>query len=253
VAISLNWIEPYIALLKIERPQVRNALNWEAMEEFAEAVEKAHLLRDLRALIITGAENAFSSGGDLKELYNFRTESDGRRLMQGMTQALKRLAALPCPTIAAINGPARGGGAEIALACDLRIMSEDADLGMVHVNIGISPAWGGGLRLLRLVGYSRALEWLTTGYVLSSQEALFHRVANHLAPIGESLNNAVEMARRIAARPPAAVQAIKQMLEAGLNLSSQDAEIYECSIFPALWAAEEHHQLVEMFFNRKKA
>jgi enoyl-CoA hydratase len=206
------------------------------------------LLKDLRALIVTGAENAFSSGGDLKDLYDFRSEQDGRRLMQVMTQALQRLASLPCPTIAAINGPARGGGAEIALACDLRVMAEDADLGMVHVNIGISPAWGGGQRILRLVGYSQALEWLTTGHVLSSEEAFRSRVANRLAPIGESLNNAVEMARKIASRPPAAVQAIKRMLTAGVNSTTSEAESYERSIFPSLWAAEEHHELVEMFF-----
>ena len=252
MSVSLSWIEPNIALIRIERPQVKNALNWKAMEDFAAAVENAHFLRDLRALIITGAENAFSSGGDLRELYDYRSEQDGRRLMEGMTRALQRLAALPCPTIAAINGPARGGGAEIALACDLRIMSEDADLGMVHVNIGISPAWGGGQRILRLVGYSRALEWLTTGHVLSSEEALLHRVANHLAPIGESLNKAVDLARQIAARPPAAVQAIKRMLDAGVNLSTPDAEFFERSIFPGLWAAEEHHQLVELFFSRKR-
>lgn len=253
MSVSLTWIEPYIALIRIERPQVKNALNWKAMEDFASAVEEAHLLKDLRALIVTGAENAFSSGGDLKELYDFRSEQDGRRLMDGMTAALQRLTALPCPTIAAINGPARGGGAEIALACDMRVMSEDADLGMVHINIGISPAWGGGQRILRLVGYSRALEWLTTGHVLSSEEALLHRVANHLAPIGESLNRAVDMARRISARPPAAVQVIKRMLDAGIQLPAPDAESFERSIFPSLWAADEHHQLVEMFFNRKKA
>ncbi|MDX1435253.1 MAG: enoyl-CoA hydratase/isomerase family protein [Anaerolineales bacterium] len=253
MSVSLNWVEPYIALIRIERPHVKNALNWKAMEEFAAAVDQAHLLQDLRALIITGAENAFSSGGDLRELYDFRSEQDGRRLMDGMTAALQRLAALPCPTIAAINGPARGGGAEIALACDMRVMSEDADLGMVHINIGISPAWGGGQRILRLVGYSRALEWLTTGHVLSSEEALLHRVANHLAPIGESVNKAVEMARQISTRPPAAVRAIKRMLGAGINLPVNEAESYERSIFPSLWAAEEHHELVEMFFNRKRS
>jgi enoyl-CoA hydratase len=253
VSVSLNWVESYIALIRIERPQVKNALNWKAMEEFAAAVEQAHLLQDLRALIVTGAENAFSSGGDLRELYNYRSEQDGSRLMDGMTVALQRLAALPCPTIAAINGPARGGGAEIALACDMRVMAEDADLGMVHINIGISPAWGGGQRILRLVGYSRALEWLTTGHVLSSEEALLHRVANHLAPIGESFNKAVDMARQIASRPPAAVQAIKRMLGAGVNMPVQEAEHYERSIFPSLWAAEEHHELVEMFFSRKRS
>lgn len=251
-AVTLKWLESHIGLIQIERPQVRNALNWQAMSEFASAVTEAYQLPDLRALVITGAEKAFSSGGDLKELAEFRTESDGRRLMEGMTRALARLAALPCPTIAAINGPARGGGAEIALACDLRVMAEDADLGMVHINIGISPAWGGGQRLLRLVGYSRALEWLATGYVLSAKEALTHGLVNRLTPIGESLRQAVDLARRIASRPPSAVQAIKRLLCTGVMDPPREAEVVEQEVFPPLWATDEHHALVERFFNRKR-
>ncbi len=252
MTVSLDWIKEHIAVLQIERPKVRNALNWAAMEAFERAVEEAHRLADLRTLIITGAETAFSSGGDLKELSTYRSEADGRRLAEGMTRALQRLVDLPAPTIAAINGAARGGGAEIALACDLRVMAENADLGMVHINIGISPAWGGGQRLMRLVGYSRAIEWLTTGYVLSASEALAHGLVNRLAPLGQSLNNALELAGRIASRPPNAVQAIKRLLQRGVTGPPADAEAEETEEFPSLWAAEKHHELVEMFLNRKR-
>ncbi len=223
------------------------------MEAFSAAIEKAHLISDLKALVLTGTGNAFCSGGDLKELADYNTYADGRRLSEVMSAALKRLMALPFPTIAAMNGPARGGGAEIALACDLRVMAMDADLGLMHINIGITPAWGGGQRLLRLVGYSRALEWLATGRILSATEAMTHGLANRLAPMGEAMQEAMEMARMIASRPSTAVRAIKRILCAGISLSSAAAARIERSEFPTLWADEVHHQLVDKFFQRKRA
>lgn len=252
MSVSLRTLDPNIALIEIDRPRVRNALNWRGMDQFAALIEKAHALPDLRALIVAGRGQAFCSGGDLKELAGYGSADDGWRLSRVMSGALKRLENLPCPTIAAMNGPARGGGAELALACDLRVMAENADLGMMHINIGIAPAWGGGQRLLRMVGYSRALEWLTTGYVLSAEEALAHGLANRLAPVGEALGIALDMARQIAARPPSAVQAIKRFLRAGLALSASAAARLEQAEFPRLWAAEEHHKLVQKFFDRKR-
>ncbi len=169
-----------IGILTINRPHVHNALNWTAMQAFADAIEQAHeaaetIGRGLRALIITGAGPSFVSGGDINELQAYPTRDDGLRLATIMGNALQRLEALPCITIAAINGPARGGGAEIAVACDLRVMDEVADIGFIQVKMGISTAWGGGQRLLRAIGYSRALELLVTGRVISATDALGFR------------------------------------------------------------------------------
>ena len=172
MSVSLKTHQPGIAILQVERPEVRNALDWAAMRAFGEGVEQAHAMPELRALVLSGSARAFIAGGDLKELANYPTRADGAKLSAGMSAALARLEALPCPTIAAMNGPARGGGAEISLACDLRVMAADADLGFVHISLGLTPGWGAGQRLLRLAGYSRALEWLATGRVLSAEEAL---------------------------------------------------------------------------------
>ena len=161
-----------VALLTVDRPEVRNALNPGAMAEFAAAVERAHALPGLLALIVTGAGKAFISGGDVAELRTVTTEADAEKMITLMGNALDRLAALPCLTIAAMEGPARGGGCEIALACDWRVAAEDADLGFVQIRLGITTGWGGASRLYRLVGYPCALDLLTLGRVLSAPEPI---------------------------------------------------------------------------------
>lgn len=120
-----------VAILTVNRPQVRNALNPGAMADFAAAAEQAHAMPILLALIVTG--------GDIAELQTVTTEADAERMITLMGDALDRLAALPCITIAAMEGPARGGGCEIALACDWRVAAEDADLGFVQIRLGRRP------------------------------------------------------------------------------------------------------------------
>jgi enoyl-CoA hydratase len=234
----------------VNRPQARNALDWESMQAFKEAVEQASRIPDLRALVVTGTQSAFIAGGDLKQLSGFPTQADGVRLTQAMTPVLEKLAAMPCPTIAAMNGPARGGGAEVSLACDLRVMAEDADLGWVQVTLGLTPGWGAGQRLVRLVGFPRALEWLASGRILTAQAALQAGLASYLAPSGEALPAALELARQLASQPVQAVRAIKRLLRAGLALQPSGAAAFEQAEFPALWAGEAHQQAVRRFLNK---
>jgi enoyl-CoA hydratase len=248
--VTIESIEGVFALLKVDRPQVRNALNFHAMGDFADCIESAHQMEDLRALILTGEGESFIAGGDLKELHRHVSQSDAENLMKLMGSALNRLEALPCPTIAAINGPARGGGAEIALACDLRVMSADADLGLVQITLGLTPGWGAAGRLLRLVGYSKAVELLMTGQVLGAQEALTCGLINRLAPTGKALDGALELARTISQMPAEAVQAVKRILRAGVMLPAGAAGAVEHAEFPPLWAAEEHQLAVERFLKR---
>ncbi len=249
VILSINTAQ--IGILKVHRPHVRNALSWEAMQAFSDAVETARQA-NLRALIVTGGGQAFIAGGDLKQLADYPTEDDGRRMSRLMTRALHNLEALPFPTIAAINGPARGGGSEVALACDLRIMAENADLGFVQVAWYVTPGWGMGQRLLRLVGYSRALEWLLTGKVLSPQEALEHGLANRVVSKGHALDAALTLAQEIASLPPAVAQSIKEVLRAGVTLPPPTAAKVEHDLFPPLWAADEHVETVLRFKQRNR-
>lgn len=251
MAILLETSYPGIAILRVNRPEVRNALDWEAIDAFGEAIEQAHALPDLGALIVTGTGNTFIAGGDLRVLAGYPSAADGERLSSLMSAFLRRLEALPCPTIAAVNGPARGGGAEISLACDMRILAEDADLGLVQVTLGLSPGWGAGQRLLRMAGYSRALEWLVTGRILNPQEALAYGIANRITPAGMALQSALSLAQDIARQPRSTVAAIKRLLRAGLMLSPDSAAALEQAEFPPLWAAGAHLQAVERFLNRK--
>jgi enoyl-CoA hydratase len=221
------------------------------MQSFAEAVQWAHEEPDLRALIVTGADGAFCAGGDLYQLDGFLHYQDGVRLSAIMTDALTQLRELPVPTLAAMEGAAMGGGAELALACDVRVMAEDAILGLMHVRLGIAPAWGGGQRLLYLVGYARALEWLATGRELNAEEALEYGLANHLAPSGQALPEAMALARAFAEQDPQAVRAIKSFLRAGLRLPAAEAAQVEQKTFPALWAAEAHIKASKRFVARR--
>ena len=253
VDIDFNVDRLGIGMLSINRPHVRNALNWSAMQAFAVIIEKAHAIQDLRALIVTGVGNAFVSGGDLSELQHYPTRSDGLRLATIMGEALKRLDALPCPTVAAINGPARGGGAEIAIACDLRTIAEDADIGFVHTHIGIIPAWGGGQRLLRVVGFAHALELITTGRVLTGKEAVVLGVANILTPVGNALTQAKELCKQIASKPPAAVMAAKRALKYGQSFPQDEALEAERAEFPALWDTDFRRAAVSSFLTKNKS
>jgi enoyl-CoA hydratase len=249
--VELRHLEDGVAGLTLNRPDALNALNWQAMDQFAAAVDRLHERTDLRAVIVHGAGRAFCSGGDLFELHEFPQFEDGLRLATIMGDALDRLESLPCPTIAAIEGPALGGGAEIALACDMRVMAEGATLGMMHVRLAISSAWGGGQRLLRLVGYPLALEWMTIGRVLSAEEARHHGLTSRVVPTGEAVEQARQLAASISRQDADAVRAIKRFLRAGADLPYDQALAAERSEFPKLWAAAAHLKASENFVARK--
>lgn len=241
-----------IGTLKVDRPEVRNALDWDAIDAFGEAVQAAEDSPNLRVMIVTGGGKAFVSGGDLKALQHYPNKEDGLRLATSMGDALAQLQLLPCPTIAAINGPARGGGAEITVACDMSIMAEDADIGFVHTRLGIITAWGGGQRLLREVGYAIALELLTTGRVVKPAEAHQLRLVNRVVPAGEAYVEAKKMAEEIASRPPEAIQAAKRVLRNSIAHPQGDAYMAEREEFPLLWDSEYRRAALETFLNKNK-
>jgi enoyl-CoA hydratase len=238
-----------IATLTINRPSVRNALDWPTMELFAQTIEVI-ASDEPRVLILTGAGGAFCAGGDLSDLHPHSTEEDGQRLSTLMGEALNSLERLPFPTIAAIEGAAVGGGAEIAFACDLRIMAEDAHMQMAQIRLGVMPGWGGGLRLLRLAGYSQAYYWLVTGKRIDAQQALFGGLANELAPVTQAYAQAQALATELAQFNPDALRAIKTALLAGLDQPTDEAQALERSLFPRLWASQAHHQAAEALIKR---
>lgn len=231
-----------IGLLRVNRPQVRNALNWKAQQAFAEVIHQASQNTDLKAFLITGTEGAFMAGGDLKELNHHPSREDGERLASIMGDALNELEKLPVITIAVINGPARGGGSEVAVTCDLRVMSDQATIAFVHARLGLIPGWGGGERLLRLVGYGRAIDLITTTRVVNAQEAVQIGLVNRVIPTENLLEEAYEIARQIIRNHPQSITAYKQLFRQYGELSPQEARKLERDKFVALWDTETRRE-----------
>jgi enoyl-CoA hydratase/carnithine racemase len=240
-----QYADAPIGVLTFNRPERRNALDNEAMQAFSDCT---HTLADapIHALIVTGAgDKAFCSGGDTADLAARRSAEDGAAMSALMGDALLALERLPFPVIAAINGFALGGGSEIAVACDLRVLDETAKLGFVHASRGLIPGWGGGQRLLRLVGYARALELLATARVLDARDAEALGLANQVAPAGAALDAALALAGTLAALDRHAMRAAKMALRAGLTQPYDDALMTERGLFPALWSGETHQRALD--------
>jgi enoyl-CoA hydratase len=228
-----------VVVLTLNRPHVRNAIDTDAMHALAR-VSADLAAQPPRVVIVTGAGGTFCSGGDLADLHTRTGADDARAMNAVMGSALATLEALPCPTIAAIDGYALGGGTEIALACDWRVMSEDARFGMVHAARGLIPGWGGAARLLARVGYARALDVLVSGQVYTAAEALALGLCERVAPPGGALPAALGWAARVAHLPADAVHAAKAVLRAGAAGAAETAAALERDRFAALWAGPAH-------------
>lgn len=249
----LTYHDNGIAILTFNRPAALNALDLEMMAALAQTIQTLAHDPHLRAVVVTGAgESAFSSGGDLTELKDKMTEADGESLSQVMSDALLALERLPVPVIAAINGYALGGGSEIALACDLRVVDEGVRFGLVQIKMALTPGWGAGQRLSRLVGYARAIEILLRGQLMNATDLATLGLANRVAPTGQALTVALALAKEIAEHNSAVVQAIKSLLQAAWQQPYEQALQTEHALFAPLWAGEAHWQAVQRFFQRPK-
>ncbi|MFN8527722.1 MAG: enoyl-CoA hydratase/isomerase family protein [Anaerolineae bacterium] len=250
----LTFRDPGIAVLTFNRPDARNALDLDAMRQFARTVDQLHSEPNLRVVIVTGAgETAFCAGADLVEMSARPSAEDGAAMISLMGDALLHLEQIPVPVIAAINGYALGGGGEVALACDLRVVDETARLGFVQAKRGVIPGWGGGQRLLRQVGYARAMELLLSARTLTpvDLEAL-GLLARPIAPAGKALDAALSFASEIAALDPMVVRATKHLLQTGLTQPYADALTVERSLFPPLWAGDARQQATRAFLERPR-
>lgn len=239
-----------IGVLRVNRPEARNALNWEAQESFAATIAAAGQNPSLRVLIITGTGPAFIAGGDLRELAESGPEA-GERLNRVMTAALAQMARLPVPVIAAINGDAAGGGCEVIAACDLRLAVPDAQLRFVQVRVGLTTGWGGTARLVSLLGASRAMGLLLAGASISTVEAerigLLHRLVPAAEPV---LDAAHAWADKLAALPRDALAATKELVHTAA-VDGRVAESVERERFLELWDRPNHREAVAAFLEKR--
>lgn len=244
-------VQDGIATLQFNRPQARNALNWAAQEQFAEQVQRVAQDDDVRVLILTGRDNAFVSGGDLKELSQGDLKANGQRLSRLMTGALAQMSGLPIPVIAAVNGHAVGGGCEILLACDLRLAAPEARLSFAQVRLGLTTGWGGAARLVNLIGSSRATEILLRGRTLSASEALHVGLLHAVAGEGQDVVGLAQIwAQELAALPAEALAAMKQLLRAAQGADEEDAAQLERRLFNQLWGRPAHREALDAFLGR---
>lgn len=248
------WTDVNIGILQINRPHVRNALNWAAQEQFAQAVEQAARDSRLRVLIITATgDKAFAAGGDVKELAGHPEVAAGVRLNEGMNAALAQLTELPIPVIAAINGDALGGGCEIITACDLRLSAAHARFGFIQVKVALTTGWGGTGRLVRLIGQSRAMELLLTGRIMDAAEAQQIGLIHRILPEGE---NVLAAARGWAAElihlPRPALAAIKHLTYAAGYITPSETYRLESRLFAELWPLTEHLEAMAAFAGKRQ-
>jgi enoyl-CoA hydratase/carnithine racemase len=205
-----------VATICLDRPAKHNALTPEMLAQLEEILIGLDSDREVRVVLVTAAgDRSFCAGADIKRFKALQPLDMWAQWTRRGHRVFDHLAGLRQPTIAAVAGNAYGGGLELALACDLRILADDAALGLTEVGIGTVPGWGGTGRLRKLVGAGRAKEMIFTGEPLTAERALAWGVANQLAPKAEVINTAHALAVKIANRAPIAVQMAKQAIDAG--------------------------------------
>jgi len=242
-----------VATLSINRPKSRNALALQTMAELDQALDQIKRSR-ARVLVIRGAgDKAFCAGGDLKELEHMRSETDAASMAHRMRSTLDRLPQLPIPVIAGLNGDAFGGGAELAIACDVRIAAAHARIGFAQVTLGLMPAWGASERLAALVGRGRALHLLLGGQAIAADDALRMGLVEEVEPSATFDKRLADLATSIASAPAAAIAGIKRSVDSvrpHRNPELADATIEE---FARTWAHPAHWKAVERMDKIRKA
>ncbi|CAI7980900.1 Enoyl-CoA hydratase [Frankia sp. Hr75.2] len=230
-----------LAVITIDRPEARNAISLATMGELEKALDAA---AGAGALVVRGAgDRAFVSGGDLKELAALRTEDEATGMALRMRQICDRIADFPAPVMAALNGHALGGGAEVAVAADIRVAADDIKIGFTQSTLAIMPAWGGAERLADLVGRGRALLLAGTGVTLGAAEAERLGLLDRVLPRAEFDAGWRALARSLAT-PPA--RAIKYVMNGGVGAEES------ARTFARLWVADEHWAAVERATKRTR-
>jgi enoyl-CoA hydratase len=240
-----------VATISINRPEARNALALQTMEELDKALGLDPA--EVRVLVIRGAGvHAFCAGGDLKELEHMRSETDAAAMAHRMRATLDRIPQLPFPVIAGLNGDAFGGGAELAVACDFRIAAAHARIGFAQITLGLMPAWGASERLAALVGRGRALHVLLTGVALPALDAFQAGLVEEVVPSDGFDARLHEITRAIAAAPPAAVAGIKKSVNAVQPHRNPDLAGATIEEFARTWADPAHWDAAARLEERRR-
>ena len=241
-----------IGILTINRPEKLNALSNVLISELSALLADIEKDDELGVLILTGAgDNAFVAGADIGELVE-RDARLGRKVSRERQDVFFRIENLPVPTIAAVNGYALGGGLELALACSIRFCSEKAQFGAPEVKLGIIPGDGGTQRLPRLIGKGRAMEMILTGDFIGAEEAFRIGLVNRVVPHENLLEKTMELAEKIASRPPLAVKYAKEAVNRSIEGGSESGYALESFLHALTCTTEDKKEGVAAFLEKRK-
>ena len=246
-------IEAPIAVVTINRPEALNALNADTITELEHCFDDLAESRQVQCVIITGAgEKSFVAGADIKELNTDTVITGKNRTLRGQ-MVYSKIENLTKPVIAAINGFALGGGCELALACDIRLASENAKLGQPEVNLGIIPGYGGTQRLTRVVGPGMAKKMIFTGDFVRADEALRIGLVEAVYPQAELLDEAKKLAQKICSRGPLAVRYAKEAINLGQNTDLKSGLAFEAEAFGGICGTDDKAEGTGAFLEKREA
>jgi enoyl-CoA hydratase len=240
-----------VAIVTINRPDKRNALNIQTRAEGAAALEELREDEGIRVVVFTGAgDKAFIAGADIGEFAG-RNAVTQRDVMTGRS-LFTAIDTFPKPVIAMINGYCLGGGCELALACDLRIASERASFGQPEINLGIIPGGGGTQRLTHLVGEGKAMELILTGEIIDAQTAYSYGLVNTVVAAAELEAKTLEIANRIAEKSPVALRMAKEAVKTASRSTLDEGLRREIDLFALCFSSEDKDEGVKAFLEKRK-
>lgn len=243
--------EGHLAIVRLANPPV-NVLTDQVISELEAAIGQIAGLPDIRVIILCAeGERAFAAGADIGQFPSL-TEETGIQLVEKGKRVFDKLADSKAPVICAIQGLTLGAGLELAIACDIRIVEEDAKLGLPETGLGILPGYAGTQRLSRLVGIGKAKELVLSGILLSGREAYEAGLAERIVPKGKAYDAAKQLAEKIAAKGPVAVQNAKRAINEGIEMPLAEAQELETYLFSKLVSTEDMQEGVKAFKEKRK-
>ena len=240
-----------VGILTIDRPKAMNALNIETINEIRLVLSAVKEDRAIRALIITGeGKKAFVAGADIGEIKDLGLK-DGFDFLRAGHQMNSDIETLGIPTIAAVNGLALGGGCELAMSCSLRIVSENAKLGLPELGLGVIPGYGGTQRLARLIGKGQALWYLLTGDMIDAATSVKIGLANVMVKSDELMEKALKIAGKIASKAPLAVKMALTAVKYGLETDLETGLVLEAALGNLTLASGDKNEGISAFFEKR--
>jgi enoyl-CoA hydratase len=242
-----------IGLVRLNRPTKLNSIDAVMVREFGQLIANVRADKGVRVLVFTGNGRAFCAGADISNLNSAETSGDFMSFIETIQITFNALDDLDRPTIAAVNGLAFGGGCELALACDFRIMAEEASIGVPEIKIGILPGAGGTQRLSHMLPPAIAKQMIYYGDPLTAQKALHFGLVNETVPAAKVLDTAMEWARRLMKMPPLSVRCAKLLVHTGMNADLKTGIEAERQALGFLFGTEDRAEGMGAFLHKREA